>query len=398
MVTQPKTNIYARMAKRLNYPRSKALRKAFEIWVTPEEGEVWMELPAQVDVIAKKLNRDEATVAAQIESLFQKGICNETKTPDGRLQYNPVLNNEAISNAVGYLFATRDWDEKTRSWRNKWVADILDQMQDYEHHDWWRWQRVDELTNRQLASGKGTFQVLPAYVALEKSGCELPPGFTHAGLMARKAEAEGKAILARACICRVRMRNKDCEGPIWTCVPRIEDDESHPMAKAVSADDRRVPNTPTSRGQYKRLSPEEFLEIYRRGEEDLGFVHIGLADGNYYCMCDDDCCDWLTPVKKYVPDPTEAVDPSPFRAVVNSEICEGCVKNCVPRCHFKVIKGQTDPASGKVKAVVDLSRCVGCGQCVIGCQVEGAITFDLATKLGAPPPKWSERLTAVRDW
>ncbi|MBI2847783.1 MAG: 4Fe-4S dicluster domain-containing protein, partial [Chloroflexi bacterium] len=328
----------------------------------------------------------------------------EVKTPEGHARYYAVTRCEPISNAVGYLFGTRDWDDKTRSWRNKWVASILDQMQDFEHHDWWRWQRVDELTNRQLGFGlgAGTFIIVPAWRALEKSGCELPPDYVHAGIIARNAEAQGKNILARPCICRIRMREKDCTAPVWTCVPRIEDDPT--FGPVTTQDDRRAPNTATTRGQYKRLSPEEFLETWRIAEEDEAMIHIGRANGNYVCTCCDECCDWLTPVKKYVPEPSEAVDPSPFRSVVNKELCQGC-PDCVARCQFKAIKimavdqsgypVKDQDAGGLRKAVVDLTKCVGCGQCVLGCGVENALKLELATKINAPPPIWADRLATV---
>ncbi|MBI2847729.1 MAG: hypothetical protein HYX83_00985 [Chloroflexi bacterium] len=401
-MVQPKEDVYKRMARRIGYPRSKALRGAFKIWCTPEEGEVWLELarmapplgekppaPVFAEDIAKTLNRDKSVVEEQIESLFQKGLTNEIKRPDGTVYHTAVTSCEPISNAVGYLFGTRDWDDKTRSWRNKWVADILDRMQDFEHNDWWRWQRVDELVNRQV-----TFTILPAYTALLKSNAELPyPEWCHAGLMAQRAESLGKSILARPCICRVRMREKNCTLPVWTCVPIVEDDKMYGLP--LTPDDRRVTSTPERRGQFRRLAPEEFLEIFRHAEEDLNAVHIGLPNGSYFCTCCNDCCDWLTPVLKYSKEPSEAVDPSPYRSVVNKGLCQGCVEDCVPRCRFKAIKGQTDRSSGKVQAAVDLKRCVGCGQCVLGCKVDSAIKLELATKLGNPPPIWDNRLTGA---
>jgi NAD-dependent dihydropyrimidine dehydrogenase PreA subunit len=58
----------------------------------------------------------------------------------------------------------------------------------------------------------------------------------------------------------------------------------------------------------------------------------------------------------------------------------------MPRCAFNVLKAVKDPASGKMKPYIDPDKCVGCGQCVVGCKVQGAIKMELAEAAGAHVP------------
>ena len=139
------------------------------------------------------------------------------------------------------------------------------------------------------------------------------------------------------------------------------------------------------RNQLYKYSGEEWLETMIRGEEDQMIVHMGAA-WLVACNCCRDCCNWLAPLRMYSAEPWEGVGPSPYRAVVNKDACEGCTQNCFPRCAFKVIEAVKDPSTGKTKAYVDPDKCVGCGQCVVGCKVEGAIKLELAEKLGAQVP------------
>jgi NAD-dependent dihydropyrimidine dehydrogenase PreA subunit len=138
------------------------------------------------------------------------------------------------------------------------------------------------------------------------------------------------------------------------------------------------------RGQLHKYSGEEWLEVMILGEEDHMMVHMGDSWLNG-CNCCRDCCNWINPLRMYA-EPWEGIHPGPYRAVVNSDVCEGCTKDCLPRCAFNVIKAAKDPATGKVKAFVDPDKCVGCGQCVVGCKVEGAIKMELAEAAGAHVP------------
>jgi hypothetical protein len=143
------------------------------------------------------------------------------------------------------------------------------------------------------------------------------------------------------------------------------------------------------RGQLHKYSGEEWLEKMIVGEEDKMMVHMGDSWLNG-CNCCRDCCNWLNPLSMYT-EPWEGVHPGPYRAVVNDDVCEGCIQDCIPRCAFMVLKSVKDPSSGKVKASIDPDKCVGCGQCLVGCKVEGALKLELAEASGANVPAMGGR-------
>ena len=155
----------------------------------------------------------------------------------------------------------------------------------------------------------------------------------------------------------------------------------------INLDDRRK--------QLYKYSGEEWLEVMIRGEEDNMIVHMG-APWLVACNCCRDCCNWLAPLRMYSAEPWEGVGPSPYRAVVNSEACEGCTQDCSPRCAFKVIEIVKDPSTGKTKAYIDPDKCVGCGQCVIGCKVQGAIQTRIGGKGWSPCSRYGRPVKGSR--
>ncbi|MBI2848002.1 MAG: hypothetical protein HYX83_02400 [Chloroflexi bacterium] len=401
-VAQGKVDAYRQLMRNLKYPRSRNLRNLLELWVTPAEAEVMVELPAKPEAIAQKLNRDVKTVNEQLEAMFQKGAISERATPEGGRDYVRSDVMEGFSDYAGFLFGARYYDEKTREISDPWARKIIDLWVKVYEEDWYKYEKVDEMLHRKRNMPQMFYfpTLAPAWLALEKSeklGTEILPEWD-GRVFAKKADSEGKGILVRACPCRTRYNRasvKDtCGAPLWTCVPAIEGDN--------------YPYGVQSRlNLTKKFAAEEWLEHMGRCEQEFGMVHAARQGGGYTCTCCNECCNWLTPITRYVAQPSEAVDPGPYRAVVNTDVCEGCTKNCVPRCNFKAIKrvvdgrelvsddvtGRRDPSSRNVKAAVDLVKCTGCGQCVVGCPVEGAIKLELAEKINAPPPIWAARMT-----
>ncbi|MBI2847990.1 MAG: 4Fe-4S binding protein [Chloroflexi bacterium] len=393
----PPRDAYDVTIRRMNYPVSQTLRKILELSMTPEEAQLLVELPPSpsvssgtagvttaltgtVEAVAKKLNRDAKTVEAQLENMFQIGLVREIPTPDGKRQYTRMDLIENLSDSMAHVIGARFLDHGEGELHKHTIRDdrwetVENLWTKFFYEEWYRWERPHELVHRKVAIAGGaeagrTFSITTCWKALEKSerlGTEVLPAWDLRE-MARKGEAKG--IAAGACTCRTRARH--CDRPVWVCGALIVGEESGIASWYVN--DRR--------NLRKKFSGEEWLEDIGRFEEELGMVHLG-GPGRKGCTCCNDCCNWLEPLQLYT-EPWEGVHPTPYRAVGNTDVCEGCVKNCVPRCQFRAIKGQTDPSSGKVKAVVDLEKCIGCGQCVIGCPVEGAIKLDLAEKIKAP--------------
>lgn len=387
MTPLPVRDAYDALTRKLAYPSSETLRKILEIAMNPEEAQLLVEMPGTVDALAAKVNRDPKVVADQIERIFFAGLIIEMPGPDGSATYSsPVpycieTASDHMMWAIGGNFVPKSgkitaqdlWDrldEKSQQFCDLWNK--------FFYEEWYRWQRPNELVHRRMAMLGGpeglarSFGIMPAIRSLEKSeafGTEI----LHEWDLREIAIRGEKGIYTRVCTCRTRA--KGCDLPLWVCGATFDGMPGRDINAEVKAD---------RRGQLHKYSGEEWLEVMILGEEDHMMIHMGDS-WTIGCNCCRDCCNWLNPLSMYT-EPWEGVHPSPYRAVVDSDVCEGCTKDCVPRCAFNVIKGVKDPSNGKVKVFIDPDKCVGCGQCVVGCKVQGAIKMELAEAAGAHVP------------
>jgi len=265
-----------------------------------------------------------------------------------------------------------DWDDETHNLKSEKNRKIADLFHEFYEKEWYRFERTDELLHRRVLMLGGPkaqvmFTVTPAWKALEKCNAEPAPdpGYD-LRYVAQKAKQAGQKIYAAPCSCKVRARKKKM--PIWTC-GSMSGKELIPASWA---------NHPKK--IYKEWDPDEWLEMMGRCEEEFGLVHIGLPPMLYdICTCDTECCNIFKPLRTYA-HCYEGLEKSPYRAVIDKDVCQG-LAHCVGRCRFEAISLEKDPASGKRFAVVDPERCAGCGQCVLGCTVKGAIRLELASKI-----------------
>ena len=393
LIPLPVRDAYDAITRKLRYPSSETLRRIMELAMSLEEAELLLAMPGTVDSLAEKLNRNPQVVKAQIERMFWAGLIMEYPNPDGTMTYTPPTPFWSIETASDQMLWAIGGNHIPKSGKttgqdlwgrfDKNTEELCELWNKFFYEEWYRWQRPNELVHRNvdmLGGSDGlakTFGMMPAAKALEKSeaqGTEILPEWDLREF-ARRAEKSG--MYCRACSCRTR--NRGCDVPLWLCGTFWEGQPGR--EGAFDLNDRR--------GQLHKYAAEEWLEIMFRCEEDLMVVHMGdswLAA----CNCCRDCCNWLVPLRMYA-EPWEGVQPSPYRAMVNREVCEGCTQGCFPRCAFKVIEGVKDPVTGKVKPHIDPDKCVGCGQCVVGCKVEGAMKMELAEKAGAHVPEMSGR-------
>ncbi len=118
-------------------------------------------------------------------------------------------------------------------------------------------------------------------------------------------------------------------------------------------------------GVGKKVTAEE-AKKYFDDMQELGLV--GTTDNHQdkehtvICMCCDDCCSQLRGRTRW--DNPEAVAPSNFVARANED-CVMCGE-CVDRCFFDAISLDDDQGL----AVVDETKCMGCGVCTFACPEE----------------------------
>jgi NAD-dependent dihydropyrimidine dehydrogenase PreA subunit len=338
-----------------------------EVAFSKAEAAVFLKLPAPPEEIAASDGGDVSTVISHLDRMASAGIVRRIKGSDGQMTYLPEYMMEPLCDLMMYSLAPY-WDEETQTIggdeKNRQIADLWHR---FFEEEWYRFARTDEMIHRRVemfggpAVGK-TYTVTPAWKALEKCNAEAPadPNYDLRHV-AQQIKAAGKRIAAAPCSCKVRARKS--AAPIWTCGSFHEDSTprhwvDHP---------RKV---------YKLWDPDEWLEMMGRCEEDFGLVHVGVPPQLFdVCTCDTECCNIFTPLKAHA-HCYEGVEKSPYRSRVDEIDCD-CGGDCVPRCRFEAIKIRKDPVSGKSVASVDPDRCTGCGQCILGCDVEGAIQLVL---------------------
>ena len=131
-----------------------------------------------------------------------------------------------------------------------------------------------------------------------------------------------------------------------------------------------------SHGNAREITKEESLRILEKAEKAGLIIQPGNSKHlNFICTCCGCCCQDLRGVKKY-PRPADLYHTN-FYALVDKSTCTGCW-NCSKRCNMDAI------SIIEKKANINLDRCIGCGQCVIGCPTQ-SIRLDKKTKKKAPP-------------
>jgi NAD-dependent dihydropyrimidine dehydrogenase PreA subunit len=151
-----------------------------------------------------------------------------------------------------------------------------------------------------------------------------------------------KSYGLRDCICRVQqdhIGHRKCEFPLRTCL------YFSPFE-----------NTPGP----LTLSLEQALEFLDKAEE-IGLVHTvsNVMKGvGYVCNCCGCCCGILRGINDFGIE--KSVAQANYYAVIDPDQCLGC-GTCVLRCQVHAISYE-DGVS-----VVDRKRCIGCGLCVTGC-------------------------------
>lgn len=364
---EPVGDIHDQLLVKFGYPKSRNLRNLVEAAFSEAEAAVFLKLPASPDEIAAALKQETATVTAHLDHMAAAGIIRRTRNHDGQFAYHPDYMIESLCDLMMYSLAPF-WDEKNLTIggdeKNRQIADLWHR---FFEEEWYRFARTDELIHRRVemlggAAAGVTFTVTPAWKALEKCGAEAPPDPNYdLRHVVQQIKASGTKIAAAPCSCKVRARKSSA--PIWTCGSFPE----YFMPSHWADHPRRI---------YKLWDPDEWLEMMGRCEEAFGLVHVGLPPALFdVCTCDTECCNIFTPLKTHA-HCFEGVEKSPYYSKIDETVCMGH-GNCVARCRFQAIKMHKNPASGKPVASVDLDRCTGCGQCVLGCDVDGAVTLVL---------------------
>jgi len=186
-------------------------------------------------------------------------------------------------------------------------------------------------------------------------------------------ENSGDLIVINECICRKKhdLLNDNCKRTDLreTCI------SFRALAKAY-----------LRQGLGRKITKDQAFDILAVAENEGLVLQPGNAQNPLgICCCCGCCCDLLVNQKKF--DAPAQYFASNYFAELDSEACLSC-DLCRPRCNMDAITNN----NGKYN--VDLTRCIGCGNCSSVCPVK-AITLVKKQKEILPPKNGYETYKAI---
>ncbi len=318
-------DVYTELLERLKDPTSEGLRRVLQKLVTPDEGELLLQLPVQPAELAQRTGMDEEAAQRKLREFMERGLVIRTSKGLYCLPYDMTQLHDAN-------LASAD----------KWIDEELLQLWvDYRNNEW----------TQKMAGGLGDsyvqlLKVFPAYRAMEKS-----PDFDKL-LPEENIRELIKGIDPIAVVpCTCRRSIRACDLLLDACV--------HFNRGAEYALDR---------GAGRRITEEEANAIFDESERQ-GLIHTWATGTERrltaICNCCRDCCD-IFAIGLVVGTAEQILEKSRFRARVDQDSCIGC-EECVDRCFFGAIEMKDQ------KATIDESKCFGCGLCAIVCDPESIV-------------------------
>ncbi len=319
-----KTDVYEQLAQHLDehpsgFPRTdsgvemRILRQLF----TPEEAELALHLnliEEDARVIARRAKIPVEEAAHRLEQMERKGLIYAQHRPGKLPRYQ----------SIGYVVGIYEFQ------LNKMTPELVKDFQEYGS-TWFDldvWKKAPQI--RTIPVGESidvNLDVLTYEKAIELVGLQVKFSVAPCVCHQEKLIAGGK-----------------CDKPLERCL------------SFGDAADYYEHN-----GMGRRISREEVLQILEQADQDgLVLQPANAREASFICVCCG-CCGVLGSLKHH-PQPASVVS-SPFHAVLDVEICEGC-GTCETRCYMEAIWLDNGYAA------LDQGRCIGCGLCVTTCPSE----------------------------
>jgi electron transport complex protein RnfB len=338
------TEVYKKIAARYGVPGSEPFIKVLNAMITPEEGEILLELqhPITLPELARKVAIDETRLRKKLDDVAKRGVIR------------PVKDGYTLP---PHIMLMCHWTQ------NK--SDEVDKLWTEFFFKEWRYEIAKRSNERRLTGMWSTHRIVPALQALAASP-HIPPEqilwYENYEVMFRRS----KMTLFLPCSCRTQHRQ--CDNKMDLCVHVMLDDAN---------DESEFTGILQRWPHLKPLTYQEAMnEMY--AAEDAGLGHLSLnfprlEEACNWCEC---CCRVVNPLIHAGLD-YDLMDPSKsrFQASTNQELCNGC-QTCMERCIFGAIEMVKVAGSKKMKARIIEKKCMGCGLCVYTCP-EKAIRFDI---------------------
>ncbi len=317
-------------AERLGYGESETMARIFEILYDDKDV---IDLVAALPGTAQEISEKTGMPAARVVELGTRLLTR------GRIIVDFKKNN--VFRRFPAMIELRDSSvldpETTQELYELWERIVLEESADM----------VNALKKRDVAP---MVRVLPIERSVQAQNSVLDVD------SARKIFQEAGLITVLPCVCRTiarkNGRGRDCPAPETSVCMQTNFFAAGVLARKVG----------------EKIGREEALK--RVGDaEDAGLVHMvrnNVQKDMFMCNCCSCCCTGLHMYHQY--DYPGVLAPSRFRVKIDPDLCTAC-GICEDRCQFHAVKVE---ASG---AVIDLTHCMGCGNCVITCP-EKALTLE----------------------
>lgn len=335
--------VYAELAERVGFPKSRFIPKVFRKLVTPEDARLLLALPRPPEELAAEFEMDVAAIEAKLDEFDRKGVAIPLEKGGAR-QYFCVNNVIQVHDATIHAILAERYPgadyEIVRMWER------------FRETEWFEVMRARETAERHS-------RVLPLPGTVDG---ELLP---HEDLEQILGKAEQIAVVP--CPCRVnRVREDKCDKPVDVCLSLT------PGAVKYIAES----------GTGEVLNRDQAFALLDRVKES-GLVPTtnGAEKVTQFCFCCTDCCLLLMGAARYGYHTTEK---SRFEARVEPERCTGC-EACVERCPFEAIEMREVSGSDDALAHVDADECYGCGACVVTCPADALSLCEVR------PPEYIDR-------
>jgi Pyruvate/2-oxoacid:ferredoxin oxidoreductase delta subunit len=333
-------------------PASEALSKILDVLFTEEEAQVFSALPVNLftlDEAARLLKKSSTETRLILDGLADKGLLFDFATGTTQV-YLP-----APTMAGFFEFSLMRLDGR---FDKRLLSELYHQYVNTE----------EDFIRRIFTLEPSIYRAFVQETAIEEGDRVVVLDYERASHVVGTATC----ITVGTCYCRHKLQHLGlaCRNPQEVCLTFNKSAESlskHGVAR-----------------QIERAEAHRILDQCI----DLGLVQLGdnVQEGvNWICNCCSCCCEALVAYRKLG---YNARITTNFVSTYAGEACTAC-SACVDQCPVNAVKLGKD-AKGNDQAIVDDSRCIGCGVCVRFCQA-GSLVMSRRKETAFVPKDSFER-------